>query len=94
MECTGLGDGATLICRSSGVARLRRAGLARQSPARKPGQRRHRRRLDQVRLNSATHRGCARMRDMRVGGELEVRDSATERDHLLRSSGQCVRDSA
>jgi hypothetical protein len=37
---------------------VRRAGLPRQSPAREPGQRRCRRRLDLIRLNSATQRRC------------------------------------
>ena len=35
---------------------VRRAGLPRQSPPLTPGQRRRRRRLDQIRLNSATQR--------------------------------------
>jgi hypothetical protein len=38
---------------------VRRAGLRRQSAALTPGQRRRRRRLDQIRLNSATRRYTA-----------------------------------
>jgi len=108
---------------------VRRAGLPRQSPALTPGQRRRRRRLDQIRLNSANaaqvHSAGARVEPCRGAGLSGARrvqavvlttarrprrgdcvgrepcpsgskctTALGQQDHLLRSSGQCVRDSA